>query len=92
MREKGLSVIYKNKKRTYSSYKVEISAHPGDKVKRNFHADKPNEKWFTDITQFRLLSYKCYLSAIVDYYNRLGKKILGWLSPVEYRRALGYAA
>ncbi len=53
-------------KHTHSSYKDEISAYPGDKVKRNFHADKPNEKWLTDITQFRLPSYKCYLSAIID--------------------------
>lgn len=69
MREEGLSVIYNKKKRTYSSYKGEISAHPGDKVKRNFHADKPNEKWLTDITQFKLPSCKCYLSAIIDCFD-----------------------
>lgn len=69
MREEGLSVIYNKRKRGYSSYKGEISAHPGDMVKRDFHAERPNEKWLTDITQFTLPGYKCYLSAIIDCFD-----------------------
>lgn len=78
MREEGLVVIYNKKKRNYSSYKGEISEHPGDKVKRDFHADRPNEKWLTDITQFTLPGYKCYLSAIIDCFD--GKVITFRLS------------
>ena len=69
MREEGFVVIYSKKKRSYNSYKGEISAHPGNKVERNFHADKPNKLWLTDITQFTLPSYKCYLSAIIDCFD-----------------------
>lgn len=71
MREEGLSVIYSKKKRTYSSYKGEIGGHPGSKVNRDFHADEPNKLWLTDITQFTLPGFKCYLSAIVSH--RLSK-------------------
>ena len=34
-------------------------------LNREFHADKPNEKWLTDVTEF-----KVYLSAILDLYDR----------------------
>ena len=41
---------------------------------RNFHADKPNEKWLTDVTEFKwyegIGKRKVYLSAILDLYDR----------------------
>lgn len=41
---------------------------------RNFYADKPNEKWLTDVTEFKwyegLEARKIYLSAILDLYDR----------------------
>ena len=41
---------------------------------RNFYADKPNEKWLTDVTEFKwyegLEARKIYLSAILDLYGR----------------------
>lgn len=78
MAEEGLHVVYTKKRRNYSSYKGEISEHPGDKVSRVFHADAPNMLWLTDITQFTLPSYKCYLSAIMDCFD--GKVIAHVLS------------
>ena len=43
-------------------------------LNRNFHADKPNEKWLTDVTEFKwyegLEVHKIYLSAILDLYDR----------------------
>lgn len=69
MNEEGLVVIYNKKKRVYSSYKGEISEHPGNKVERNFHANVPNRLWLTDITQFTLPSFKCYLSVIMDCFD-----------------------
>ena len=37
---------------------------------RDFHADKPNEKWLTDVTEFKYINknetHKIYLSAILD--------------------------
>ena len=41
---------------------------------REFHADKPNEKWLTDVTEFKwyegIETRKVYLSAILDLYDR----------------------
>lgn len=41
---------------------------------REFHADKPNEKWLTDVTEFKWYEgievHKVYLSAILDLYDR----------------------
>ncbi|SFD09763.1 Integrase core domain-containing protein [Bacillus sp. UNCCL81] len=36
---------------------------------RNFQADKPNEKWVTDITEFKLFGEKLYFSPILDLYD-----------------------
>ena len=41
---------------------------------RQFHAEKPNEKWLTDVTEFKWYKgvevHKVYLSAILDLYDR----------------------
>lgn len=43
-------------------------------LNREFHADKPNEKWLTDVTEFKwyegIEAHKIYLSAILDLYDR----------------------
>lgn len=43
-------------------------------LNRNFHAAKPNEKWLTDVTEFKWYEgvevHKVYLSAILDLYDR----------------------
>ena len=40
---------------------------------RKFYADKPNEKWLTDVTEFKwyegMSVHKVYLSAILDLYD-----------------------
>ena len=33
------------------------------------HADKPNQKWVTDVTEFSLFGDKLYLSPILDLYS-----------------------
>lgn len=41
---------------------------------RDFHADRPNEKWLTDVTEFKYYigeeKRKIYLSAILDLFDR----------------------
>lgn len=41
---------------------------------RDFHADEPNEKWLTDVTEFKYINkneiHKIYLSAILDLCDR----------------------
>lgn len=43
-------------------------------LNRKFHADKPNEKWLTDVTEFKwyegIKVHKIYLSAILDICDR----------------------
>ena len=36
---------------------------------RNFHAERPNQKWVTDATEFSLFGSKLYLSPVLDLYN-----------------------
>lgn len=70
MREEGLEVPYSNKKkRSWSSYAGEIGDRPPNLVERDFHSDAPNILWLTDITQFTLPSFKCYLSPVIDCFD-----------------------
>ena len=36
---------------------------------RNFHAERPNQKWVTDVTEFSLFGSKLYLSPVLDLFN-----------------------
>ncbi|HDS1061996.1 TPA: IS3 family transposase, partial [Pseudomonas putida] len=38
-------------------------------LKRNFQADQPNQKWVTDVTEFKVAGEKLYLSPVMDLYN-----------------------
>ena len=71
MQEEGLYTIYSDKKISkYSSYAGEISEAPENLVKRNFHAETPNELWLTDVTEFRLPNgQKVYLSPVIDCFD-----------------------
>ena len=42
------------KKRKYSSYKGCVGKVADNHIKRNFEATAPNQKWFTDVTEFNL--------------------------------------
>lgn len=74
MKEEQLAVPYK-KKRRYSSYKGEISPAVENLVNRDFHADKPNTRWLTDLTEFHLPAGKVYLSPIIDCFDGL---VVSW--------------
>ena len=68
MREEGLEVSIK-RQRKYSSYQDEISPSVSNELQRDFHADQPNEKWLTDITEFAIPAGKVYLSPILDCFD-----------------------
>ena len=42
------------RKRKYCSYKGEVGKVCPNILDRNFNANKPNEKWVTDVTEFRV--------------------------------------
>lgn len=56
--------------RKYRSYKGEIGKIAPNILQREFMADKPNQKWVTDVTEFSLFGTKRYLSPIMDLYSR----------------------
>lgn len=67
MKQNGLTCKVRLKK--YKSYKGERGKAAPNLLQRNFKADKPNEKWSTDIIEFSLFGRKLYLSPIIDLYN-----------------------
>lgn len=68
MKEDNLVVKLKKQKK-YCSYKGEISPAVSNIVNRDFSAEKPNQKWLTDITEFSIPAGKVYLSPIVDCFD-----------------------
>ncbi len=68
MREENL-ISKTIKMRKYNSYHGEISPAVPNILQRNFKADKPNEKWVTDITEFSIPAGKIYLSPMVDCFD-----------------------
>ena len=74
MEEERLVAKAARKKRRYSSYEGEISEAPpnllrDERGKHHFRADAPNEKWITDVTEFRIPAGKVYLSPVVDCFD-----------------------
>lgn len=67
MKELGLKCLVRMKK--YRSYKGTVGKIAPNILDRNFKAEKPNEKWVTDITEFKLFGEKLYLSPMLDLYN-----------------------
>ena len=53
----------------YRSYKGEVGKIALNLLNRNFHADKPNQKWVTVVTEFCLFGEKLYLSPILDLHS-----------------------
>lgn len=70
MKEEEL-VIPSSKCKKYNSYKGEISPAVENVIMRDFHADKPNTKWLTDVTEFHIPAGKVYLSPIIDCFDGL---------------------
>lgn len=68
MKELGLVCRVRMKK--YHSYKGEVGKTSPNLLERNFEAEKPNQKWVTDVTEFSLFGQKLYLSPILDLYSR----------------------
>jgi putative transposase len=61
---------YSKKKKKYKSVAPNETAE--NKLDRDFYASAPNEKWATDVTEFKIsgTQKKLYLSAILDLYDR----------------------
>lgn len=67
MNQVGIKCLVRMKK--YKSYRGNAGRVAPNVLDRNFKADKPNQKWVTDVTEFNLFGQKLYLSPILDLYN-----------------------
>ena len=63
---KELGLICRVRMKKYRSYKGEKGTTADNHLNREFRAKKPNQKWVTDVTEFRLFGQKLYLSPILD--------------------------
>ncbi|XME04371.1 IS3 family transposase [Lachnospiraceae bacterium C1.1] len=70
MKEEKL-IVKSIRKKKYNSYMGEISPAVKNIISRDFHAEKPNVKWLTDITEFHIPAGKIYLSPIIDCFDGL---------------------
>lgn len=72
MKALNIHSVIRRKQKKYFYASPEATAE--NVLKRNFHATKPNEKWVTDVTEFKWyegpIVHKVYLSAILDLYDR----------------------
>lgn len=65
MKSVNMKSVIRKKKKNYVPSTPQITAE--NILNREFHADKPNQKWLTDVTEFKLTDgKKAYLSAILD--------------------------
>lgn len=67
MQELGLKSLVRIKK--YRSYKGEVGCASPNVLQRQFDAQEANQKWVTDVTEFKVAGEKLYLSPIMDLYN-----------------------
>jgi len=67
MNQMGLKCLVRMKK--YRSYKGTVGRIAPNLLQRDFKAEKMNQKWVTDITEFHLFGEKRYLSPVLDLCN-----------------------
>ena len=72
MKELNIHSVIRRKKKKYVNSTPEATAE--NTLSRNFNAERPNQKWVTDVTEFKWyegpIVHKLYLSAILDLYDR----------------------
>ena len=67
---KEMGIICRVRMKKYRSYKGEVGKIAPNRLERDFNAEKPNQKWVTDVTEFQLFGQKLYLSPILDLHSR----------------------
>ena len=70
MKKLGIHSVIRKKKKKYTYSKPDETAE--NVLQRDFYATTPNQKWATDVTEFKVPGdkKKIYLSAIIDLYDR----------------------
>ncbi|TCQ02566.1 integrase-like protein [Rhizobium sp. PP-F2F-G36] len=68
-------VVARPRRKRFGSYMGESSPAPENIINRDFHANAPNVKWLTDITEFQIPAGKVYLSPIIDCFDGM---VISW--------------
>ncbi|WP_374020068.1 IS3 family transposase, partial [Paenibacillus thiaminolyticus] len=69
MKIQGIQSVIRRKKKRYARSTPQQVAE--NVLSRKFTADAPNEKWVTDVTEFKYRNgQKAYLSAILDLHDK----------------------
>ena len=90
MKELGLVCRVRMKK--YRSYKGEVGKIAPNLLNRDFHAEKPNQKWVTDVTEFSLFGEKLYLSPITEDVAQMFQAIIEDRVPPKVEKVIdGYS-
>lgn len=66
---KQLGLFCRVRMKRYNSYHGDTGVMVPNLLERDFSADKPKQKWVTDVTEFHLFGQKLYLSPILDLFN-----------------------
>ena len=66
---KKLSLKGKVPKEKYHSYKGNVGKTADNIINRDFSAGRPDEKWTTDVSEFKASGGKLYLSPIMDIHD-----------------------
>ena len=69
MRTLGVSCQVRRRTR-FTTWRGEIGRAAPNTLNRVFTASRPNEKWVTDVTEFRIGDDRLYLSPVMDLYDR----------------------
>jgi len=67
---KEMNLLSKFRVKKYKSYRGTIGKIAKNLLKRKFEAKRPNRKWVTDITEFKVKGKKIYLSPLMDLHDR----------------------
>jgi Transposase and inactivated derivatives len=67
---KELELVCRVRAKKYQSYKGEEGRVAPNLLERDFSTTAPNQKWTTDITEFKLFGKRLYLSAILDLHSQ----------------------
>lgn len=65
----GMGLSCKVRMKKYRSYKGNVGRVADNILQRDFHSDRMNQKWVTDVTEFNLFGEKRYLSPVLDLCN-----------------------
>ena len=57
------------RRRKYVSYRGPVGLAAANVLDRDFRTSEPNQKWATDVTEFKVLGQKQYFSPVIDLFN-----------------------